>query len=50
VTDDNAKVEDVRREVAGVKAQLSDCWLKVNRDLTNLEQELAKLKEEMREL
>jgi hypothetical protein len=42
-----AKVEGVWREAAGLKAQLSDCP-KVKKEMTNLEHELAKLKEEMR--
>jgi chromosome segregation ATPase len=45
----SAKVEEVQREVAGLKAQASD-RPKVNQDLTNLARELATLKEEMREL
>jgi hypothetical protein len=48
MADGGAKVEEVRREVAGLKAQLSECCRKGKKDLTNLEQELAKLKEEMR--
>jgi predicted nucleic acid-binding Zn-ribbon protein len=44
--DGRAKVEKGRREVASLKAQLS----KVNLDITNLEQEHGKPKEEMREL
>jgi predicted nucleic acid-binding Zn-ribbon protein len=50
MADGSAKVEEVRREVVGVKAQLWDCCPKVKHDLANLERELAKLKEEMREL
>jgi chromosome segregation ATPase len=49
MADGSAKPEEVRREVAGLKAQLSDCP-KVKHDLANLERELATLKEEMREL
>jgi hypothetical protein len=49
IADDSVKVEEVRREVAGLKAQFSDCFPKVNLGLTNLERELGKLKEEMRE-
>jgi chromosome segregation ATPase len=48
MADGNAKLEEVRREVAGQKAQLSDCCPKVKKDLTDLQQELATLKEEMR--
>jgi hypothetical protein len=48
MADGGAKVEEVWREVSGLKAQLSDCCPKVKKDLTNLEQELAKLKEEIR--
>jgi hypothetical protein len=48
MADNGAKVEEVRREVAGVTAQLSDCCLKLKNDIRNLEQELATLKEEMR--
>jgi hypothetical protein len=50
MAEDRRMVEEVRQEVAGLKAELSDCCQKVKSDLTNLEQELAKLKEEMREL
>jgi chromosome segregation ATPase len=50
MADNSAKVEQVRREVAGLKAQLLDYCPKVNQDLTNLARELATLKEEMREL
>jgi hypothetical protein len=42
------KVEEVRREVAGLKKQLSDCCPKVKKELTNLEQGHAKLKQEKR--
>jgi chromosome segregation ATPase len=45
----SAKVEAVQQEVAGLKAELSDCCPKVKKDLTNPEQELAKLKKGMRE-
>jgi hypothetical protein len=48
MADGSAKVEEVRRKVAGLKAELSGCCPKVNQHLTNLEQELAKLKEEIR--
>jgi predicted nucleic acid-binding Zn-ribbon protein len=41
------KVEEVRQEVASLKAQPSD-WPMVKKAMTNLEQELAKLREEMR--
>jgi chromosome segregation ATPase len=50
MADGGSKVEEVRREVAGQKAQFSNCWPKVKHDLANLERELATLKEEMREL
>jgi hypothetical protein len=40
--------EKVRREVADLKAEVSDCCTKVKKDLTNLEQKLAKLKEEIK--
>jgi chromosome segregation ATPase len=50
MADGNAKVEEVRREAADLKAQLSECCPKMNQGIANLEQELAKLKEEMREL
>jgi hypothetical protein len=43
ITDGGTKVQEVRREVAGLKAELSDCCTDVN-----LEQELAKLKDEIR--
>jgi chromosome segregation ATPase len=45
--DRGTKVEEVRREVAGLKAQLS-AWSKVKKEMRNLQQEFAKLKEEMR--
>jgi septal ring factor EnvC (AmiA/AmiB activator) len=48
MADGSAKVEDVRREVASLKVHLSDRCSKLNRNLTNLERELMKLKEEMR--
>jgi hypothetical protein len=48
VTDESAIVGEIQREVAGVKAQLSDCCPKMKKDLTNLERELAKLKAEIR--
>jgi hypothetical protein len=48
MTDGSAKVEEVQREVAGLKAQASDCP-KVNQDLTNLARELATLKEKKRD-
>jgi hypothetical protein len=48
MANNSAKVEEVRREVADLKAQLSDCCPNVNESLTDLERELAKLKEEMR--
>jgi hypothetical protein len=48
IADGSAKVEEVRREIAGLIAQPLDCCPKVNQDLTNPEQELAKLKEGMR--
>jgi chromosome segregation ATPase len=50
MADSSANVEEVRREVPGLKAQLSDYCPKVNQDLTNLERELGKLKEALREL
>jgi hypothetical protein len=50
MADNSAKVEEVRREGAGLKAQPSECRPNVKKDLTNLKQELAKLKEEIREL
>jgi chromosome segregation ATPase len=50
MADGSAKVEEVRREVAGLNAQLSDDCPNLNQDLRNLERELATLKEEMREL
>jgi predicted nucleic acid-binding Zn-ribbon protein len=48
ITDGSAEVEEVRRQVAGLKAQFSDDCPKVKRDLTSLEQELVKLKEEIK--
>jgi myosin heavy subunit len=48
ITERSEKVEDVRREIAGLKAELSDCCPTVKKDLANLEQKLAKLKEEIR--
>jgi predicted nucleic acid-binding Zn-ribbon protein len=44
-----SNVAGLRGGPAGLKAQLSD-WAKVMKEMTNLEQEIAKLKEEMREL
>jgi chromosome segregation ATPase len=49
MADGSAKPEEVRREVAGQKAQLSNYCPKVKNDLANLERELATLKEEMSE-
>jgi hypothetical protein len=48
MADGRAKLDEVRREVAGQKAQLSDCSPKVKKDLANLERELATLKGVMR--
>jgi phage host-nuclease inhibitor protein Gam len=48
--DGRAKLGELRREVARLKAQLSDCYAKMKQNLTNPEQEPAKLKEEVREL
>jgi hypothetical protein len=45
MTDGSAKFEEVRREVAGLKAQLSDCCPELNQDMTNLERELVNLAE-----
>jgi chromosome segregation ATPase len=50
MADDNATVEEVQRQVAGLKAQVSECRPNVKKDLANLEPELAKLKEEMQKL
>jgi chromosome segregation ATPase len=50
MADGSAKVEEVWPEAGDLKVQLSDCCPKVNQNITNLEQELAKLKEEMTEL
>jgi hypothetical protein len=47
MADGSAKVEEVQREVVGLKAEFSNCCLKMNQDLTNLEEELAELKEEI---
>jgi uncharacterized coiled-coil DUF342 family protein len=47
MADGSSRIEEVRREAAGLKAELSDCRPKVNRDLTKLERQLAKVKEEM---
>jgi uncharacterized coiled-coil DUF342 family protein len=47
MADGNAKVDEVRREVASLKVEFSECCPKVKKDLTKLEQEFAKLKEEM---
>jgi uncharacterized protein involved in exopolysaccharide biosynthesis len=49
IADGSTKVEEVQREVAGLKAQVSDCP-KVKHDLANLERELATLNDETREL
>jgi hypothetical protein len=48
MADGSARVEEVRREVVGLKAELPDCCPKAKKDLANLEHELAKLIEEMR--
>jgi hypothetical protein len=48
MTDGSAKVEELGREVVGLKARPSNCCLKVKKDMTNLERELGILKEEMR--
>jgi chromosome segregation ATPase len=48
ITDGSAKVDEVRREFASLTSRQWDCCPKVNQDLTNPEQELAKLKEGMR--
>jgi hypothetical protein len=46
MAEEKAKIEEVWREGTNPKVQPS----KVNQDVTNLKQELGKLKEEMREL
>jgi hypothetical protein len=50
IADGSAKGEEVQREAAGLIAQPWDGCPKVNQDLTNPEQELAKSKEGIREL
>jgi hypothetical protein len=45
---ESAKVEEIGREVAGLKAQLSNCCPKVKKDLANLERELPELNDEIR--
>jgi chromosome segregation ATPase len=50
MADGSANVEEAQWKVAHLKAQLSDCWPKINQDLKNLKRELGKLKGEMREL
>jgi DNA repair exonuclease SbcCD ATPase subunit len=45
-----AMFEEVRRETSRLKAQLSDCCPKAKKDLTNLEQELLELKDEIGEV
>jgi hypothetical protein len=47
MADGSAKAEEVRRGIAGLKAEISDCCPKVAKDLPNRERELAKLKEEI---
>jgi hypothetical protein len=49
MADGSTKAEEIRRKVAGLKVQLSDCCSKVNTDMKSLEQEFGKLKKEMRE-
>jgi hypothetical protein len=46
MTDGSVKIEEVRRELVGLKVQLVDCCPKVKKDLANLEHEPANLKEE----
>jgi hypothetical protein len=48
ITDGSATVEAVRREVAGLKAELSDRCPKMKKDLANLEQGFTKLKEDFK--
>jgi ABC-type transporter Mla subunit MlaD len=48
MADDRRKVEQVLQEASSLQAQLSDCLPKVKKDLTNLEQGLAKLKKEIK--
>jgi chromosome segregation ATPase len=43
MADGSAKLEEVRREVAGQKAQLSDCCPKLKKDSADLQRKLAKL-------
>jgi hypothetical protein len=50
MADDNAKLEEVQREVAGQNVLLPECCPKVNLDLRNLDREHVKLKEELRVL
>jgi cell division protein FtsB len=50
VADGSAKVEEVRREVVALRAPLSECCPKVKKELTNLQQEHAKLKREIKGL
>jgi hypothetical protein len=45
---DGPRIEEVLAEVAGLKAQLSDCCPNVKMDLTNLQRGLAKPKGEIR--
>jgi hypothetical protein len=47
VADLRAAMEDESAKVVDLKGRLSDCFQKENQDLTNLEQNLAKLKEDM---
>jgi hypothetical protein len=48
MTDGGAKGEEIEREVAGLKAQFSNCCPIMKNDITNLDQKLAKLKDEMK--
>jgi ribosomal protein L29 len=49
MADGSTKAEEIRRKVARLKGQLSDCCSKENTDMKSLEQEFGKLKKEIRE-
>jgi hypothetical protein len=50
MADGNVKVEEVRGDVADLKAQSSDCCSKVKKDMMNLERELGTLNDGMAQI
>jgi hypothetical protein len=43
MADESAKLEEVRQEAAGLRAELSDCHPKVNQDIANYKAEAYKV-------